>query len=293
VREPYPLALVPLFPQFLNRRRSKSDFPLRAMERLGLDRPSYFFVVDLGIQDPRGAGPQDIGNSTYRTTDDALRITAAAGESAGLLTWGDSRWTLTDKGTTVIREFRRAVDAHFASLAPIATDELERLGALLDSAYQAAAAAKEPATREHTPRGARYRWQDPSSPMARLDAAVYGLWQVRDDCHVQAWRDAALTGPAVDVLTRVWRKEAATDADLAGKIPSQRPEDVRASARQLRVDGLLTSGPELGLTPNGAALRERIEAETDRYFFAPWPDVVGAATDWVTERLAAVNAALA
>jgi len=293
VREPYPLALVPLFPQFLNRRRAKSDFPLRAMERLGLDRPSYFFVVDLGIQDPRGAGPQDIGNSTYRTTDDALRITAAAGESAGLLTWGDSRWTLTDKGTTVIREFRRAVDAHFASLAPIATDELERLGALLDSAYQAAAAAKEPATREHTPRGARYRWQDPSSPMARLDAAIYGLWQVRDDCHVQAWRDAALTGPAVDVLTRVWRKEAATEADLAGKIPSQRPEDVRASARQLRVDGLLTSGPELGLTPNGAALRERIEAETDRYFFAPWPDVVGAATDWVTERLAAVNAALA
>jgi len=293
VREPYPLALVPLFPQFLNRRRAKSDFPLRAMERLGLDRPSYFFVVDLGIQDPRGARPQDIGNSTYRTTDDALRITAAAGESAGLLTWGDSRWTLTDKGTTVIREFRRAVDAHFASLAPIATDELERLGALLDSAYQAAAAAKEPATREHTPRGARYRWQDPSSPMARLDAAIYGLWQVRDDCHVQAWRDAALTGPAVDVLTRVWRKEAATEADLAGKIPSQRPEDVRASARQLRVDGLLTSGPELGLTPNGAALRERIEAETDRYFFAPWPDVVGAATDWVTERLAAVNAALA
>ena len=293
MREPYPLALVPLFPQFLNRRRAKSDFPLRAMERLGLDRPSYFFVVDLGIQDPRGAGPQDIGNSTYRTTDDALRITAAAGESAGLLTWGDSRWTLTDKGTTVIREFRRAVDAHFASLAPIATDELERLGALLDSAYQAAAAAKEPATREHTPRGARYRWQDPSSPMARLDAAIYGLWQVRDDCHVQAWRDAALTGPAVDVLTRVWRKEAATEADLAGKIPSQRPEDVRASARQLRVDGLLTSGPELGLTPNGAALRERIEAETDRYFFAPWPDVVGAATDWVTERLAAVNAALA
>lgn len=293
MREPYPLALVPLFPQFLNRRRAKSDFPLRAMERLGLDRPSYFFVVDLGIQDPRGARPQDIGNSTYRTTDDALRITAAAGESAGLLTWGDSRWTLTDKGTTVIREFRRAVDAHFASLAPIATDELERLGALLDSAYQAAAAAKEPATREHTPRGARYRWQDPSSPMARLDAAIYGLWQVRDDCHVQAWRDAALTGPAVDVLTRVWRKEAATEADLAGKIPSQRPEDVRASARQLRVDGLLTSGPELGLTPNGAALRERIEAETDRYFFAPWPDVVGAATDWVTERLAAVNAALA
>lgn len=292
MREPYPLALVPLLPQFLNRRRAKSDFPLRAMERLGLDRPAYFFVVDLGIQDPRGGRPRDVGNSAYRTTDDPLRITAAAGESAGLLTWGDGRWTLTDKGTTVVGEFRRAVDAHFASLAPIAGDELERLAVLLDSAYHAAATSDEPATRDHTPRGARYRWQDPSSAMARLDAAIYGLWQIRDDCHVQAWRDASLTGPAVDVMTRVWHSEAATEDELAGKIPSQRPEDVRASARQLRVDGLLTSGPELALTAKGAALRERIEAQTDRYFFSPWPDPVAAESDWVTERLAGVNAAL-
>jgi len=292
VREPYPLALVPLLPQFLNRRRAKSDFPLRAMERLGLDRPAYFFVVDLGIQDPRGGRPQDIGNSRYRTSDDPLRMTAAAGESAGLLTWGDGRWTLTDKGTTVVREFRRAVDAHFASLAPIASDELERLAALLDSAYQAAAAAAEPATRDHTPRAARYRWQEPSSAMARLDAAIYGLWQFRDDCHVQAWRDASLTGPTVDVLTRVWHNEAATEDDLAAKMP-QRPEDVHASVARLDIDGLLTSGPKLALTPKGAALRERIEAETDRYFFAPWPDAVAAESDWVTERLASLNAALA
>lgn len=292
MREPYPLALVPLLPQFLTRRRAKSDFPLRAMERLGLDRPAYFFVVDLGIQDPRGGRPQDIGNSVYRTTDDPLRMTAAAGESAGLLTWGDGRWTLTDKGTTVVREFRRAVDAHFSSLAPIATDELARLAALLDSACQRAAVAPEPATRDHTPRAARYRWQEPSSAMARLDAAIYGLWQIRDDCHVQAWRDASLTGPTADVLTRVWHHEAATEDELAGKMP-QRPEDVRASVARLRIDGLLTSGPELALTPKGAALRDRIEAETDRYFFAPWPDAVAAESDWVTERLAAVNAALA
>jgi len=50
MREPYPLALVPLLPQFLQRRRAKSDFPLRAMERLGLDRPAYFSVIDLGTE---------------------------------------------------------------------------------------------------------------------------------------------------------------------------------------------------------------------------------------------------
>jgi hypothetical protein len=293
VRQPYPVALVPLLPQFLQRRRAKADFPLRAMEKLGLDRPAYFFSMDLATQDPRGARPEDIGNSSYRTTDDALRISAAAGESAGLLTWADGRWSLTGKGTTAVGELRRAIDAHYASLAPIASEDLARLAGLLDAAYQAAATAKAPATREHTPRAARYRWQEPSSAMARLDAAVYGLWQIRDDCHVQAWRDAGLAGPALDILTRIWHREAATEDELAGKIPTQRPDDVRAALGQLRAAGLLSGGPGLELTAAGTATRERIEADTDRYFFEPWPDAVGQQADWVTERLAAVNAALA
>ena len=301
MREPFPVALVPLFPQFLQRRRAKADFPLRAMEKLGLDRPSYFFAMDIATQDPSGARPRDIGNSAYRTTDDALRTTAAAGESAGLLTWADGRWSLTAKGTSAVSELRRAIDAHYASLVPIAAEELDRAGRdfrphrtakLLDAAYQAAASSKEPATREHTPRGARYRWQEPSSAMARLDAAIYGLWQIRDDCHVQAWRDAGLTGPALDVLTRVWHGEAATEDELIAKISTQRPEDVRTALHQLRSAGHLTAGPALELTPKGTASRDRIEAETDRYFFAPWPDAVAAQAEWTTERLAAVNAAL-
>jgi helix-turn-helix protein len=293
MREPYPLALVPLLPQFLQRRRAKSDFPLRAMERLGLDRPAYFSTIDLGTQDPRGARPQDVQNSAYRTSDEPLRAPFAAAESVGLVTWGEGRWSLTDKGRRMVDEFRRAIDGYFAGLSPIPTEDLEQLGRLLDDALSACVAAPEPKTREHTPRAARYRWQKPSSAFARLDAAVYGLWQVRDDCHVQAWRDAGLTGPALDALTRLWRKEAATEDELASKISTQSAADVRASVQQLRSDGLLRPEPDLALTGKGIALRERIEAETDRYFFSPWADAVAAKADWVTERLAAVNAALA
>ena len=293
MREPYPVSLIPLLPQFLQRRRAKADFPLRHMEKLGLDRPAYFFAIDLGVQDPTGARPQDIGNSTYRTNDEPLRATAAAGESVGLIARRDGRWSLTDKGRAALDELRRAIDAHYASLVPIAAGDLKRLAELLDVAFGASATAAEPETREHTPRAMRYRWQPPSSAMAKLDAAIYGLWQIRDDCHVQAWRDAGLSGPAVDVLTRAWHKDATTEDELAGKIPAQRPEDVRTGAQHLRDIDLLTSGPGLALTHTGTAVRERIEAETDRYFFAPWPDAVGAQADWIGDRLAAVNTALA
>ncbi|HEV2250016.1 MAG TPA: hypothetical protein VGT60_05880 [Candidatus Limnocylindria bacterium] len=293
VREPYPLALVPLLPQFLQRRRAKSDFPLRAMERLGLDRPAYFATIDLATQDPRGARPQDIQNSAYRTTDEPLRAPLAAAESVGLLEWRDGRWSLTEKGREAVGGFRRAIDGYFATLTPIDAHDLDRLAGLLDDALAACLRSADPKTRDHTARAARYRWQEPSSAFARLDAAVYGLWQVRDDCHVQAWRDAGLSGPTLDVLTRVWRAEAASADELATKISTQTAADVRASVQRLRADGLVTPGPELGLTPRGTAIREGIEAATDRYFFAPWPDAVAATADWVTERLGAVNAALA
>jgi hypothetical protein len=293
VRAPYPVALAPLLQQFLQRRRAKSDYPLRAMERLGLDRPAYFAVVDLGIQDPGGGRPQDIGNSAYRTTDEPLRAPLAAAESVGLVVWRDGRWSLTGKGRAALDDFRRAVDAHFAGLSPIDAADLARLARVLDDALAACVGAPEPRTREHTARAARYRWREPSSAFARLDAAVYGLWQVRDDCHLQAWRDAGLAGPAVDLLTRVWHHEAATADALVGKIAAQRPDDVRAGLDQLRGSGLLTSGPTLALTDVGTTVRERIEAETDRYFFAPWPDGAAAEAGWLVDRLSAVNTALA
>src|SRR5438477_2137363 len=149
MREPYPLALVPLLPQFLGRRRAKSDFPLRAMEKLGLDRPAYIQMLDLGIQDPRGALPKDIGNSAYRTTDEPMRAPLVAAESVGLVVFADGRWSLTEKGRTALDEYRRAMDAYFASLAPIDATELARLAGLFESALAALSTSPAPKTREH------------------------------------------------------------------------------------------------------------------------------------------------
>lgn len=293
MRPPYPIAAVPLLPQFLQRRNATAEFPLRAAERLGLDRPAYFLVVGFAVLDPQGERLDDVGNGAYRTTNDPLKAACAAAETAGLIASDGARWMLTERGRRVVDEHRRALAAHYATLAPIDADDLAELGELLEDAFAAGARAPRPATRPHTARALRYRRAAPTSDFARLDAAVYALWQVRDDCHVQAWRDAGLDGPTVDVLTRVWRREAGTADELAGQLSGQRPEDVRAALERLRVDWLVADAEPLALTAGGTALRERIEADTDELFFAPWPEDVGARADWVVERLAAVNAALA
>src|SRR5439155_946462 len=52
-------------------------------------------------------------------------------------------------------------------------------------------------------------------------------------------------------------------------------------------------GEALETTDGGSRVRKEIEDETDRRFFAPWPDSVGREGAWIRAQLAAVNAALA
>ena len=120
---------------------------------------------------------------------------------------------------------------------------------------------------------------------------MYGLWQVRDDCHMAAWRASGLTGPEVEVLTRMWREEAADEAALADLLPHQGAKDVDAAIKRLRNEGLIEPDA-LKATAGGAKARQKIEDETDRLFFTPWPDDVGAKGAWIAEKLIQVNTAL-
>jgi hypothetical protein len=187
---------------------------------------------------------------------------------------------------------REAARAHYATLTPLPKDELAELARLLDRAFFAAAKATEPTRRMHTPFAFGYRGEDPpAGSFAQLDAAIYGLWQVRDDCHMAAWRAAGRSGPEVEVLTRLWREEAADDAALADLLTHQRREDVEGAVARMRKEGLVEPDA-LKASAAGGKVRQRIEDETDRLFFTPWPDDVGSKGSWIAERLIGVNTAL-
>jgi hypothetical protein len=293
VRPPYPVAIPPLLPQFLNKRRSKLAYPLSKAEELGIDRPALIWMVNLSYRGPRGgaAEPGDL-DSAYSTIRERWLPMAAAARGAGLVEERGGRWHVTAKGSAVARGLHDAARAHYATLAPIAEKDLGELARLLDAAFAAAARAKEPARRMHTPFAFAYRADEPRpGSFAQLDAAIYGLWQVRDDCHMQAWTDAGIDGPDLEVLSRAWRGEAADEAALADLLPHQTAEDIHASLEQLRHDGLVEYGA-VRTTGKGSQVRQRIEDETDRLFFDPWPDAVGAKGDWIARTLAEVNSAL-
>src|SRR5438552_18836815 len=128
---------------------------------------------------------------------------AAAGGGAGLAEGRSGRWFLTEKGRGLAAAMHEAARAHYATLAPVPKDELAELASLLDRAFRAGAKASEPAKRVHTPFAFGYRGDEPpAGAFAQLDAAIYGLWQVRDDCHRAARRGTGRTGPERAGLTR-------------------------------------------------------------------------------------------
>ena len=269
-------------------------FPLQKTEELGLDRATFIWTINLSYRGDRGASaePGDLA-SVYGTIPGRWLPMAAAARGAGLAEERDDRWYLTEKGRGLAAAMHEAARAHYASLAPLPKGELAELARLLDRAFLACAKATEPARRVHTPFALVYRGDEPpAGSFAQLDAAVYGLWQVRDDCHMAAWRASGRSGPEIEVLTRLWREEAADDAALADLLTHQRPDDVRATVARLRTDGLVEA-KALKATAGGAAARQQIEDETDRLFFTPWPEDVAAKSAWIAERLIAVNTALA
>jgi DNA-binding MarR family transcriptional regulator len=294
VRPPYPLEIPPLLPLFLNKRRAKMTFPLQKTEELGLDRPTFIWAINLSYRGDRGASPEpgDLA-SVYGTIPGRWLPMAAAARGAGLAEERNGRWILTERGRGLAAAMHEAARAHYATLAPLPKAELAELASLLDRAFFAGANASEPANRLHTPFALRYRGDDPpAGSFAQLDAAIYGLWQVRDDSHIAAWRASGLSGPEVEVLTRLWREEAADQAALTDLLPHQQPEDVSAALARLRADGLIERDA-LRATAKGANARQAIEDETDRVFFTPWPGDVGTRSAWIAEKLIEVNSALA
>lgn len=291
MRPPYPVDLVPLIPEFLTRRRSKFTFALRAIEELGIDRPAFSFVIDLSVTDPDGTDAAKL-YSPYATIHDQTRAAAAVAIGAGLAEETARGWRITGKGHDLVTRTRRAADEYLDGLAlPVSREDVAKLAAMLRRGLDATIASLDQRWHAHIPRIARMAG-DRARPMVALEAAVYGLWQARDDCHVAAWRQAELDGPTLDVLTRIRRGEASTEDDLVAKLPRQTRDDIRRALARLRDGGLIAPPARLAVTDAGARARQAIEDETDRLFFAPWPDEVGAESAWLRDRLAAVNTAL-
>ena len=210
----------------------------------------------------------------------------------GVLDRSGDIYALAPAGRELLTRSERAANDYAATRYYLPPGDLERLASALHDVTERQRLAAEPADKAHQDRVPRLRRFDPRrTPPVMLEYALYALQRARDDAHIAAWRAAGLGGPALDLLSRVWAGDARTSAELVeltrGRLS---PQDVAAQLDDLARDGYVTLQlPHLTITGHGRDVRDAIERETDRVYFAPWPEMDA---EWVRGRLEALAASL-
>jgi hypothetical protein len=282
-------ALVDLIPQYLARRmRGWTD--LRSiLEQIGLVGQGRMVLRAIVMEADAGVGMTEAelrANlfNPYSTIHSYLESLPALVERGYLAVDGD-RFAVTPQGRALIEWIERAGRAYLATLDLLPPADLVRLADTLVEIATRLWVAAEPAAKPHQARVRRLPSATGSPAMARLEEALYALWMARDDAHNAAWRAAGFDGPAFDLLSRIWAGEASTRAELVECVAgSQQPEDVERGLAGLIAKGYVAAeGDALRLTPVGRTIRDAIEAETDRVYFASWPPAGSSDAEWLYE----------
>ncbi len=197
---------------------------------------------------------------------------ATAAEKGGLVEEKPGVYRLTEVGRAKTQRFIEEARAAMAEADPLPPADGERLAHLLGRLVQAALDTPPPP--EPWAIGIGYRLMPVlTPPLPYSEQAISCLHGYRDDAHLAAWRPSGLSAPALESLTFLWRGEADSLDTLVERL-AHRGHSRRVYAEalvELRQRGLV-EGPDDAprLTEAGQRFRDRVEADTDRLFFAPW-----------------------
>jgi hypothetical protein len=286
--------LPPLMPQFLRKRRMGLPAVNELVDSLGIERPHLFALLFLRVV-TGSYGGQPVSPAQVRawdpySTQDTHAEALAALTAKGLVLADEQGYVvLSEAGREAVDRLHEAGRAFVAAHNPLPPEELDTVSALLGSAVEATLSDPVLAPRpgSHMAGSRSLETFGPDAPaMVRIEQAIYDLWHARDDAHMKAWRDAGLEGPAMPVFTLVWSGEATTLPELAERLGG--PESlaqIESSLAYLEAcEYMEVDGEQVRLTPAGALVRDDIERETDRIYFAPWPLTLEEA-EWLRDHL--------
>jgi hypothetical protein len=113
----------------------------------------------------------------------------------------------------------------------------------------------------------------PNPPVPYIEQALSCLNAFRDDAYIAAWRKSGMSATALEVLTLFWKGEVNTFDKLCDRLACRGHAcDVYTNVvNDLRDQGLIAGSDEdLWITASGRMNRNRVEEDTDGYFYLPW-----------------------
>ncbi len=205
----------------------------------------------------------------------------------GYLQHQDAGYSVTDDGRTFVNQIELAARDYIGSLIVSPPLPLAALATTLVELVHRSWQAAEPLIKAHQARTQRRLSIAGAPPLVQIEWAIVGLWEARDDAHIAAWRAYGFSGPVLDILSHIWRQEAQTLPTLTITLAaSQSPADIEQALQELTALAYIRFVDDhFELTPHGQQIRDTIEHETDRLFFAPWNGLPPDEIIWLAHQL--------
>ena len=185
------------------------------------------------------------------------------------------QYHITGKTRDAVKKIIDAGDAHLPSADSIKDIDLERLKVLIKQIVLANDSAEEPPEKRAILK--RFRVAGRNSPvLVKIREYLMDLFAYRDESHLAAARPYFNQAGIVWIaLGAVWSGAAATAARMAEAMAFRGYEvhDYEVAIQAAKEIGWLEEADMPGvfrLTEKGRELREKVESQTDDYFFRHW-----------------------
>jgi hypothetical protein len=182
------------------------------------------------------------------------------------------KFQLIDKGRTELNRFITDARDAMSAANPLSSPDAQRLAELLDKLVNSCLET-DPPPDTWSIRLSIKLMPSKDQSMPYIEQAFSCLSAYRDDAHLAAWQQSGLSATALETLTLIWRGDA-NSLNTVVKGLEYRGHSLWVYADALAVlreRGYISGDDDaVAITPSGKYFRERVEADTDRFYFAPW-----------------------
>jgi hypothetical protein len=279
---------------FLQLRRRKWTGLQPLLDENHLTRPMFFLLRALEGETARGEKLtlQDMQRQLFNPYATRFPIFASLPLLAnqGYLEQQDDAYSVTESGRSLCDQVELAARSYISTLHIPPPVDLPALAIMLMERVHRSWQAAEPLIKTHQARTQRRLSIETAPAVVQAEWGILGLWEARDDAHMAAWQAHQFSGPVFDILTHIWNKEAQTLPRLLATLAeAQEPEDIRQGLLELTKWGYVVSvDTHFELSSQGQKIRDDIEAETDRIFFASWDQMKPEEVIWLSEQLSSI-----
>lgn len=203
------------------------------------------------------------------------------------------QYHLSKEGKQVVQGLFEVARGLYARLPAPPGSEITQAVELLGRVNTGIENLNEPGQKANFALGRLFEPQPGAPAWMVLRRRLLDLRAFRDDVHIAAWQPYEPDGRIWEAFTFVWRGEARSAAALAEQLSGYRYYDEKAYANalaELVMRGWIeSSNGGFRATPRGSELRQRVEAETDHLFDAPWQVLSGEEIKTLQELLAQLS----